>query len=182
MKFKTKYETIGRTIFQPKSEKPSLTDESFKQECDIDFIISNYVQRGIEPPVHSVDYGKQYTSEDFLKSMDMVSEVKSAFETLPAIEKERFNNSVTNYLDFISDPKNLRESYEKGYINRDTVDVSDVYPERYKKEDLFKENVTSTPSNPGVNFATNSNDVTLPTVNEGLKTPPSVPSSPTQTI
>lgn len=166
MKFKTKYETIGKTIFQPKSDKPSLTDESYKQECDIDFIISNFVQRGIEPPEHQVDYGKQYTSEDFIKSMEMVAEVKSAYECLPAIEKERFNNSVTNYLDFISDPKNLKESYEKGYINPDSVDVSDIYPDRFRKEILFNENVTSNPPTSVVNDTILSKDVTSPTVNE----------------
>lgn len=135
LKFKTKYDTIGKTLYQSKSDKPSLTDESYKQECDIDFIISNFVQRGIEPPQHQIDYGKQYTSDDFANAMQTVAECKTAYECLPATEKEKFNNSVTNYLDFISDPKNLKESYEKGYINPDSVNIADVYPERFIKED-----------------------------------------------
>lgn len=134
MKFVNKYQTIGKIYSEPVSEKPSLTDESFKQECDIDFIISNFVQRGIEPPEHQVQYGKQFTSADFEKSLATITECKSAFECLPAIEKEKFNNSVTNFLDFISNPVNLKVSYEKGYIDPQSVNIEDVYPERFVKE------------------------------------------------
>lgn len=132
-KFKSKYDTIGKIVFDPVSDEPSLTDESFKQECDIDFIISNFVQRGINPPEHQVQYGKQFTSEDFVRSMETVAECKSAFEELPAIEKEKFNNSVTNFLDFVSNPENLRYSYEHGYIDPMSVSEADVYPERFEK-------------------------------------------------
>lgn len=134
MKFVNKYQTIGKIYSEPVSDKPSLTDESFKQECDIDFIISNFVQRGIEPPEHQVQYGKQFTSADFEKSLATITECKSAFECLPAIEKEKFNNSVTNFLDFVSNPANLKVSYEKGYIDPQSVNIEDVYPERFKKE------------------------------------------------
>lgn len=150
MKFVTKYSTIGNVVYQPKSDKPSLTDESFKQECDIDFIISNFVQRGIEPPTTQAQYGKQFTSDDFVKALDTVTECKSMYECLPASEKERFNNSVTNFLDFIGDPKNLRVSYEKGYIDPQSVNIEDVYPERFRKEDnnINSTNVVTNLNNP----------------------------------
>ncbi len=168
MKFVTKYQTIGKVLSQPVSDKPSLTDESFKQECDIDFIISNFVQRGIEPPQHQVQYGKQFTSDDFIHSMDVVAECKSQFESLPAVEKEKFNNSVTNFLDFVSDPKNLKDSYEKGYIDPNSVDIADVYPERFKKENYGIDN-------------TSTNDVVKPSVNNAGMPDSSGSENPTST-
>lgn len=170
MKFKDKYSFIGNVVYESVSDKPSLTDESFKKECDIDFIISNFVQRGIEPPQHQIEYGKQFTSEDYMHSMNVLSECKSAYEALPAIEKERFNNSVTNFLDFVSNPDNLRESYEKGYIDPSSVNVSDVYPERYI--DSFNKNTSATTQTDfDVNVATNNVVADVPANSAGPENP-----------
>lgn len=166
--FQTKYQTIGTTLYEPESKLPSLTDESFKQECDIDFIISNFVQRGINPPEHQVQYGKQYTSDDFINGMNIVAECKSAFEELPAIEKERFNNSVSNFLEFIANPDNLRESYEKGYIDPTSVDIADVYPERFIKENTSVNNTNVS----GSSSSTSNTDV-LPGSQTGSDNPAS---------
>lgn len=113
-----------------KSDKPSLTDPSFTKESDIGYLIEQYRVNRIPLPTVNVQYGTSPTADEYTKAMEMVASLKSQFELLPSNVRDRFQ-TVQNYLEFIGNPSNLRESYEKGYIDPSTVDLSVVYPERY---------------------------------------------------
>lgn len=132
--------------------EPSLTEQIYKDECDIDFIIKNFVKTG-ELPQSTMSFVDCTTVQDFQDAQYLVAECKSNFEQLPAVERDRFK-TVENYLSFISDPKNLKESYEKGYIDRNTVDLKDVYPEQYAavtSSNVDNSTVSQTSGAPDVN-------------------------------
>lgn len=109
--------------------KPSLTDQSFKDECNIDFIISNFVRTG-QVPESSMNFIDCTTVQQFEEAQMLVAEAKSNFEQLPAKVRSEFKN-VQGYLEYISNPANLKDSYERGFIDRGSVSLFDVYPDVY---------------------------------------------------
>lgn len=140
MKFLSRYSNsrdIGKKFL-----KPSLTDQQFKQECDVGYIVENYARLGKPFDQTGASYIDCTTVQDYQEAMYTVAHAKSNFESLPSKERDRFK-TVENYLEFISDNANLKESYEKGYIDRNSVDISDVYPEKFKI--VQNENISQTP-------------------------------------
>lgn len=112
--------------------KPSLTDSSFKDECDIHFILNNFVRTGKLPNEgQQLVYGDSPSADAYMDAQMLVAECKSSFEALPSKIRDEFQ-TVNNYLSYISDPNNLKDAYERELIDRDTVDLKDVYPEQYK--------------------------------------------------
>lgn len=126
--FKTPYQEQERQ--QISFDGVSLTDQSFKQECDIGFIIENFVKTG-ELPESSMSFVDCTTVQKFEDAMQLVAEAKSNFEQLPSSIRDEFK-TVTNYLSYIADPANLKDSYERGLIDRSSVSLEDVYPELYQ--------------------------------------------------
>lgn len=135
MKFKTPYNSGSRVSFT--FEKSSLTEQDHKDECDIGKIIESYVRTGQLPPQSQPSYLDCTQVQDFESAQMLIADVNSQFNSLPAVDRERFIN-VKNYLNFIANPENLRECYERNYINRDTVDISQVYPERFASDEVIK--------------------------------------------
>lgn len=144
--------------------EPSLTDESFKQECDLGFIVENYVSKGLPLPTSTFNYADCTTVAQYEDAMQIVAEAKSNFEQLPSKDRDRFK-TVEAYLEFISNPENLKESYEKNYIDPSSVDLSDIYPEQYSKtlNQVVSENVdvpivSSSVDNPTTSLSTDETD------------------------
>lgn len=138
---------------------PSMTDQDKKDECDLNFLIKQYVQRDGKLPCTNAKYAdltKGNLATDYLDALQLVSEHSSNFEMLPAVDRERFG-SVSKYLEFISNPANLKEAYTKGYIDRSTVSEEVIFPERFIDVSTQQNNSTTgqvspSPSinNPGV--------------------------------
>ena len=130
MKFRTAYTTYERKI--KTSDKPSLTDESFKDNCDISLMIERFKVNKIPPRTVNISYGYSPTAEDVANAQLLLAEVKTNFESLPSKIRDEFDNNVENYLNYISDASNLRDCYERGLIDRSSVSLEQVYPERFQ--------------------------------------------------
>lgn len=128
--FQTAYTATKRVITT--SDNPSLTDESFADECNISLMIEKYRVSKIPPRTVDVSYGHSPTIEDYQKAQYLLAEVKTNFEGLPSSVRDEFKNDVQNYLEYIGDKANLKDCYERGLINPDSVDLRDIYPERFE--------------------------------------------------
>lgn len=137
---------------------PSLTDQDKKDECDLNFVMAQYVKTGKPLPCVNATYADTTNpnlAKDYIDALAIVADHSSNFEQLPAKDRERFGN-VTNYLEFISNPANLKESYTKGYIDRSTVAEEVIFPERFINDlTVHKDVVTDVVSpSPTVNNST----------------------------
>ena len=103
LEFRTPYK--GNERVQYSTIGPSLTDQSFKQDCDIGFIIENFVRTG-ELPQSTMSYVDCTTVPMYEEAMQIVAEANSNFEQLPAKIRDEFK-TVSNYLEYISNPDNL---------------------------------------------------------------------------
>lgn len=100
-----------------KSDKPSLTRQEFKNECDINVILARYQASG------EIDFlnkhAPQYmdtTGHDFQTAMETVAQAQSAFADLPSAIRDRFGNDPANLLDFVHDSANRDEAIKLGLI------------------------------------------------------------------
>ena len=78
-------------------DAPSLTDQTFKDECDIHHIIDNFGQTGIVDSVGARDpatlqYGDTTLLPDYETACNLVANVTAEFGELPSKVRAEFNN------------------------------------------------------------------------------------------
>lgn len=97
------------------SVEPSMTKQSFKDECDINVLMARYGEADLIPFVKQFEpsYGDA-SAIDFQEAMNVVVSAQDMFDQMPAKLRERFNNSPANFLGFVEDPSNFDEGVKLG--------------------------------------------------------------------
>lgn len=103
---------------------PGLTKQSFKDECDINFIMNKWQRTG-EIPDNMVgtmrpQYGDFTDSNDYMTACNRVLAAKEAFASLPAFLRDRFANEPANLIRFLSIPENQEEAIRLGLAEAPT--------------------------------------------------------------
>lgn len=109
----------GQVSVSTINEDPSLTQQQFKEECDINNIMKKYQQTG--QFLHLT--GKQGVYSDFSELTDYQSmlhkvfNAQEAFQSLPAQVRARFQNDPGQLINFIQDKNNYDEALSLGLLN-----------------------------------------------------------------
>lgn len=93
-----------------------LTQQSFKDECDINITLSRYGQGASLTPVQpweSIDFTGVH---DFESAQAVLLDAQDAFDELPATVRERFGNDPSELLHFIGDAGNAEEARKLGLL------------------------------------------------------------------
>lgn len=100
----------------------SLTDQQYKDECDINRILKLYGATG-RLPVNIREGVSGDFSEvgDFQQCLDKVNRAKDEFQSLPSEIRQRFGNDPVAYVDFVLDPKNMEECVRLGLREKPVV-------------------------------------------------------------
>lgn len=95
-----------------------LTKQSFKDECDINNIMTRFNATGVVSHVSSIapEYGDFMSAGDFQSSLNTVIEAQAMFDALPAVLRDRFANDPKQLLAFIADDKNREEAIKLGLV------------------------------------------------------------------
>ena len=102
-----------------------LTQQSFKEDCDINTIVRRFGLTGQLPQdVRAPTYGDFTAVTDFHSAMNALREAQEAFMLMPAEVRERFRNDPGAFVDFCSDPANAEEARKLGLV--DVPEVSAV--------------------------------------------------------
>lgn len=99
------------------SEAEDRTQQAFKDECDINFLMKRFEKTGILPQGRSVP--PQYldaTLFDFTEAQNRVAQVRGVFSMLDARTRARFENDPANMLDFLANPENHAEAIKMGLM------------------------------------------------------------------
>lgn len=103
-----------------------LTEQSHKQQCDINYILRDYHKTGLVK--HAAKHQGRYddvTVQDFQEAMFLVTNAQRMFMELPADMRHRFQNDPGQFLGFVQDPANAAEMAEMGILKgNDGLDVS----------------------------------------------------------
>lgn len=122
MEFRTAYGFRGEHPGLVFSE-PSMTKQSFKDECDINVILARYentgmyydplTTRGSRAPLFD-----DFTAvPDYMDAQNFVIEAGEMFDALPSRIRKRFNNSPAQLLEFLADSANVSEAIGLGLIS-----------------------------------------------------------------
>jgi len=94
------------------------TKQSFKNECDINYILKKYAKSGQVPHIREDGVYADHSSMDLFESMQIVAEAKTMFEELPSNIRNKFENDPVKFLEFTENPENLEEMCELGLAER----------------------------------------------------------------
>ncbi len=89
----------------------TLTQQHFKDSCDVNNIVAAYQNTGIDPYADRITNQKfgYASSQSFEEALRATAEVNSAFADLPSAERSRFSNSPAQWLDHITTPEETTE-------------------------------------------------------------------------
>lgn len=115
-------------------EEPSLAQQHFKEECDINTILQKFNITGMLPqsPL-SPRYGDFTGIGDYHTALNRVIAAQDEFEALPAQIRARFNNDPAQLIEFLQDEANRPEAEELGLVERaaaEVVEAAQVTPEK----------------------------------------------------
>lgn len=100
--------------------RPSLTKQSFKDECDINVIMRRFRK------VQGADYLNRYQGyldgqfgdfsdvQDYRTAIDQIQQARGVFDALPSKVRSRFENDPAQFLDFVHNPANRDELVSMG--------------------------------------------------------------------
>lgn len=108
------------------SSKPSLTQQEFKESCDINNILAKFsVQAqalGVDPsllmPQDQGTYGDFSNLDDFQTAQNKIAFLKDQFSNLPSDVRRKFGDDLNTFMSAISDPNRIDELGELGVWNK----------------------------------------------------------------
>jgi len=102
--------------------KPSLTKQSFRDECDINNILRQFNVTG-QLPAGSVQpqYGDFSGITDYQSALNAVMAAQDSFLQLPAKVRAKFDNDPALFVEFASDEANKDEMKALGLLSQETV-------------------------------------------------------------
>lgn len=126
MEFKTAY--TGHRPSRILCLEPTLTKQSFKDECDINNILKKYKKTGLIEHVNKYkgEYGDYIDAPTYQDAQNRIIEAQDMFMSLPAEIRDKFMNDAAYFLEFVHDPKNETAMVELGLAK--PKPVADVVP------------------------------------------------------
>lgn len=114
-----------RTAYSPRKrvaltfEGPGLTKQSFKDECDINILMSRFQDTGVVDHVtQAIPRYVDVSEMDYQTAMDTIAGARSLFHALPSTIRDRFGNDPQRLLEFVDDPRNQAEAVELGFLDQ----------------------------------------------------------------
>ena len=107
-------------------DDPSLTQQQFAEESDINFIVDRFMKTGHLPtPATMPQYAEYDGVFDFQSAMNVVRQADENFMRMDAKVRARFHNSPQEFLEFFANPDNVDEAVRLG-LAVNTVKPKDV--------------------------------------------------------
>jgi len=102
------------------SHPPSMTKQSFAEQCDINNILKQYKTSGIVTHINAQAQMGMYTDLpddiDYQEGLEMIIRAERAFDSLPSKVRSRFENDPQQFLAFCGDRANRDEMLALGLI------------------------------------------------------------------
>lgn len=108
-------------------DDPSLAQQQFKDECDINEIVRRFGLTGQMPEAVAMPVTGDFTSVvDFHSALNLVRQAEAGFMELPAEMRSRFDNDPGKLLAFLDDERNRDEAVKLGLVVKPPEKTRDV--------------------------------------------------------
>ena len=115
-------------------EEPSLAQQHFKEECDINNILQKFNITGLLPEAPlSPRYGDFTGIGDYHTALNRVIAAQEEFEALPAQIRARFDNDPAKLIEFLDNSDNRPEAEKLGLVEKaaaEVVEAAQVTPDK----------------------------------------------------
>lgn len=104
------------------NNQPSMTQQHFKQESDVNYIVAQYVKTGVmenvsgESPVYG-DISAFDTNFDLRRAYEAVGAAEEGFMKLPSEIRKKLDNDPSLLVSWLSDEANKAEAVKYGLFN-----------------------------------------------------------------
>lgn len=97
-------------------DEKSLTQQCFKQECDVNHILRKYRKTQLLEHVNTYqgNYGDVSNIPDLQTALSIVTNAHEAFNSVPSDIRKKFDNDPIAFVNFASNPDNLDSLRELG--------------------------------------------------------------------
>lgn len=132
------------------NDEPSLTDQSFKDQCDSNVIMKRFEQTGQIQHLNQrqAHYGDWSDKPDFFGAMCLIAEAKQDFMSLDAHIRAKFHHKMENYVAFLQDPANDDEAVKLGLKTRPELPLPQEVVIKEDKRPTPPKKKSSEPSKP----------------------------------
>jgi len=104
-------------------EEPTLAQQHFKDECDINNILRQFNITGLLPEAPlSPRYGDFTGIMDYHTALNAVIAAEDGFMALPADLRARFANDPENLINFLNDESNKDEAIKLGLVDQKLIE------------------------------------------------------------
>ena len=106
----------------------NLVKQEFKEECDINVIMSRIAPEAIMESFRAREgsYGDFSEVKTYQDAKNEVVAVESAFDSLPAKLRKMFDNNISKFLDYVEDPSNHEEAMQLGLLDREVSEKTEA--------------------------------------------------------
>lgn len=101
------------------NDEPTMCQQHFKEECDINNILAKYIKTGILDSIGPGVYADITEMGDYRESIELIARAQEMFIELPSHIRKEFDNDPAQYLDFVHNPENLERGIELGIFKND---------------------------------------------------------------
>lgn len=97
---------------------PSLAQQNFAGECDINNILDNWERNNVLTHLNQMEgqYADLPETSDYQTAMNTVISAQNMFAELPSKIRDRFANDPEKFMQFMHDPKNFDEAVSLGLL------------------------------------------------------------------
>lgn len=128
MEFATRYfpqKSVGIEF-----NEPSMTEQHFKDECDINNIVKQYSVTGVMPSGNIQPLFGDFVGipQDYAEYKEVLDDARARFMELPATVRKEFGNDPLALLQFVSDESNREKAISLGLISSDVSSADTLKP------------------------------------------------------
>lgn len=103
-------------------KEPTMAQQQFKDECDVNVIIDRYTKTGVVPEelvnASAGVYGDFSGVGDYMDMQNRLIAARESFDLLPSKVRSRFNDDPAELIAFVSDGNNYEEAVKLGIVNK----------------------------------------------------------------
>ena len=103
--------------------EPSMTQQQFARECDINNIVKSPAYQPVDPS--RLLYADVSEVLEYDKALNIVLKAQDSFSGLPAVVRKRFDNDPSKMIDFLQDANNQQEAISLGLIQNPSAPSSE---------------------------------------------------------